>query len=69
MDDDIKNQTEFAIEMLQARVDNIVSELQEAYTKIDRLERNVGYLEYNKIAQIERDVYSLESDVRNHEHR
>jgi outer membrane murein-binding lipoprotein Lpp len=62
-------ETEFAIQTLQARVDNLVSELQEAYARIDRLERDVSYLEHNKIAQVERDVYSLESDVRNHEHR
>jgi len=68
MDDDLKNEIKLFIEPLQNRVDNLEIELRDAHSKIDRLERELNFVENSVIEDIKRDVYSLETDVRSHDH-
>lgn len=68
MDDDFKDAIKLAVQMLQDRVDNLEAQLGDAFSKINQLERDLSFVENSKIAQIERDVYGLESDLRSHGH-
>lgn len=69
MDEDFKKAIRLAVTTLQDRVDNLEGQVIKAHDKIDRLERELSFMETATIAQIQRDVYSVETDVRNHDHR
>jgi uncharacterized coiled-coil protein SlyX len=60
--------TSRAITSLEDRLDELEIELRSKNNKIDELEREIGFLQFTVIAQLERDIDSLRSDVVNHSH-